>query len=331
LLALRKIKRKFEMKIKEIFDLAIQVGIDNDPRGRVKIEKILKKRKEEFDELPKKKQKDFDLEKLSNPYSDSGVHYGESDREIKTVLVGIDVGAEEILLVKELERQGKKIDMVIAHHPEGKALTNLHEVMDIQTEVLERAGVPGNIAEKVLEPRIAEVSRSVSPINHYKPVDTARLLDVPFMNIHTPADNSVWNFVDKIIEKKKPETVGEVIEVLKEIPEYGEAVKMNAGPVIFAGSEKSRAGKIITSGMTGGTGGSEKIFEKLSQYGIGTEIGMHLNEKSREEAAKHYINVVIAGHMASDSLGLNIIMDELEKRGVEIIPCSGFIRHSRVK
>lgn len=319
------------MKIQEIFDLAIQIGIDNDPRGRAKIEKLLKKRKEEYDELPKKKKGDFDLTKLSNPYSDSGIHYGAPDREVRRVLVGIDIGAEEILLAKELERQGKKIDLVIGHHPEGKALTNLHEVMDIQTEVLERAGVPATIAEKVLEPRIAEVSRSIAPINHYKPVDAAKLLDIPFLNIHTPADNSVWKFVDEFITKKKPETVGEVIDVLKEIPEYAEAVKLNAGPVIFAGSEKSRAGKIITSGMTGGTGGSEKIFEKMSQYGIGTEIGMHLNEKSREEAAKHYINVVIAGHMASDSVGLNIVMDEIAKQEIEIIPCSGYIRYSRTK
>ncbi|MCL5410816.1 MAG: glutamate synthase-related protein [Patescibacteria group bacterium] len=318
------------MKIKEIFDLAIEIGIDNDPRGRKKIEKILKKRQEEYKELPEKKKRDFDIDKLKNPYSDSGIHYGDPEREVKTILVGIDIGVEEILLVKELERRGTKIDLVFAHHPEGKALTNLHEVMDIQTDVLARAGVPENIAEGVLADRIREISRAVAPINHYKPVDAAKLLDVPLLNIHTPADNSVWNFVDKYISKKKPETVGEIIETLKEIPEYAEAVKLNAGPVIFTGSENLRAGKVVVSGMTGGTGGSEKIFERMSHYGIGTEIGMHIGEKHREEAAKHYINVVIAGHIASDSVGLNIIMDELEKRGIKIIACSGFLRHSRV-
>jgi len=83
--------------------------------------------------------------------------------------------------------------------------------------------------------------------------------------------------------------------------------------------------------MTGGTSGSEKIYEKMSQYGIGTEIAMHVKKEELEEAVKHYINIVIAGHIVSDSLGLNIIMDELEKAGVEIIPCSGYIRHSRAK
>ena len=203
--------------------------------------------------------------------------------------------------------------------------------MDIQTDVLARAGVPENIAEGVLADRIREVSRTIAPINHYKVVDAARLLNMPFMNIHTPADNSAWNFVDSYVEKNKPETVGEIVDLLNEIYEYKEATKLSSGPVIFAGGERSRAGRIVVSGFTGGTGGSEKIFERMSHFGIGTEIGMHLSEKHREEAAKHYINVVIAGHIASDSLGMNIIIDKIEKSGVEIIPCSGYIRHSRNK
>ncbi len=319
------------MKIKDIYKIAVETGIDNDPRGREKALKILKKRKKDFSELSANSKKDWDLDKLETLYADSGIHFGDPEKDIKTVLVGIDIGVEEILLAKELERQGKKIDLVIAHHPEGKGLANLHEVMDIQTDVLARAGVPENIAEGVLAERIREVSRSVAPINHYKVIDAARLLNVPIMNIHTPADNSAWNFVDTHMNKTKPETVGEVIDSLKEIFEYSEAAKLGAGPVIFAGTGRSRAGKIVVSGFTGGTGGSEKIFERMSHFGIGTEIGMHLSEKHREEAAKHYINVVIAGHIASDSLGMNIILDKIEKEGVEIIACSGYIRHSRNK
>lgn len=319
------------MKLKDIYKIAIETGIDNDPRGKEKALKILEKRKKYFSELSEKNKKDFDLDKLETLYADSGIHFGDPKKEIKTALVGIDIGVEELLLAKELERQGKKIDLVVAHHPEGKALANLHEVMDIQTDVLARAGVPENIAEGVLADRIREVSRTISPINHYKVVDAAKLLNIPFMNIHTPADNSAWNFVDGYLSQEKPETVGEILEALKEIYEYKEAVKLGAGPVIFSGGERSRAGKIVVSGFTGGTGGSEKIFERMSHFGIGTEIGMHLSEKHREEAAKHYINVVIAGHIASDSLGMNLVFDKIEKEGVEIIPCSGYIRHSRNK
>lgn len=320
------------MKIKEIFDLAIQTGRDNDPRGEKEIKRLLKESKEDFNDLSAQKKAEFDQERLKNPYSDSRIHVDDGNRVVKRVLMGIDIGTEEILLAKELEREGKKIDLVIAHHPVGKALADLHEVMDLQTSVLARAGVPENIAEGIVREQLENVSRRLAPVNHYKAVDAAELLGVPLINIHTPADNCVWKFVDDYLTKKNPKKVGEIIDALKEIPEYKQAAALGAGPVIFSGSEKARAGKIVVSGMTGGTSGkgSEKIYERMGHYGLGTEIAMHVGDEDREEAVKHYINIVIAGHIASDSLGLNIIMDELERKGVEIVPCSGFIRYSRV-
>lgn len=319
------------MITEEIYNLAIKIGIENDPRGKKEIAEILCENKKEYKELPKKKQAEFDKEKFVNPYSDSRLLFGDTNRKVRRVLVGVDIDTDEVLLAKELERENQKIDLIIAHHPIGKALANLHEVMDIQTAVLARAGVPENIGEGVLRDQLENVWRKITPINHYKGVMAAELLNLPVMCVHTPADNCVWNFVDKYISKKKPKKVGDVIEALKEIPEYKKATKLNAGPCIFSGDEKSRAGKIVVSGMTGGTSGkgSEKIYERLSHYGIGTEIAMHVGEEDREQAIKHYINIVIAGHIASDSLGLNIIMDRLEKSGIEIIPCSGYIRVAR--
>ncbi|HHY39985.1 MAG TPA: NGG1p interacting factor NIF3, partial [Syntrophaceticus sp.] len=82
---------------------------------------------------------------------------------------------------------------------------------------------------------------------------------------------------------------------------------------------------------TGGTSGARESYEKLAAAGVGTIVGMHMSEDHRKEAEKHHINVVIAGHMASDSLGLNLFLDELEQRGVEIVPCSGLLRISRVQ
>jgi len=37
----------------------------------------------------------------------------------------------------------------------------------------------------------------------------------------------------------------------------------------------------------------------------------------------------VSGHMASDSLGLNLIMDKIEGEGVSIVPCSSYIRVKR--
>lgn len=319
------------MKAGEIFELAIKKGIENDPRGKQEVEKYLAEIKKDYEDLSDKKKKEFDSEKLANPYSDSRFLVGDKNKEVKRVLVGIDMGTDEVLLAKELERAGKPIDLIIAHHPVGKALADLHEVMDLQTSVYARGGVPENIAEGIIREEVESVSRGIAPVNHYKSPMAAELLGFTMINIHTPADNCVWKYVDDYIAAKKPTRVGELVEALKEIPEYNKATELGAGPVIFSGSEKSRLGKVLVSGMTGGTNGkgSEKIYERMAHYGVGTEVAMHVGDEDRVEAVKHFINIVIAGHIASDSLGLNLILDELENQGVEIIPCSGFIRHSR--
>ncbi len=42
-----------------------------------------------------------------------------------------------------------------------------------------------------------------------------------------------------------------------------------------------------------------------------------------------HVNVIDCGHMAADSIGANIFLDQLEAKGVEVIPCSGLIRVKR--
>jgi len=39
-----------------------------------------------------------------------------------------------------------------------------------------------------------------------------------------------------------------------------------------------------------------------------------MREEHRQEAEKAHVNVVIAGHMSSDSIGVNLFLDELEKK-----------------
>jgi len=176
--------------------------------------------------------------------------------------------------------------------------------------------------------RISEVKRGMMPLNHNRAVDAASILDIPLMCMHTPADNMVTNFLQKLFDEQKPETLGDVVKILKEIPEFAGAVKNNAGPNIVMGGKEKRAGRIMVD-MTGGTSGSEDAYRKLSVAGVGTLVVMHIVEKHRKEAEKNHINVVNAGHMASDSLGMNLILDEMARQGVEIIPAAGLIRVTR--
>lgn len=317
------------MTIQQIFDLAIKLGTKNDLRGEKRIKEILAKTKEKYEKMSAKEKECFDSDKLTNPFSDSRVLYLPKDKnkKIKKVLVGIDMEGPELLLAKQME----DIDLVIAHHPEGYGLADLSGVMNLQAEVLAQYGVPINVAENVLREKISEVARGISPINHYRAVDIAKLLDIGFICVHTPADNMVATFLKNQIDKKKCIYVSEVMDILRAIPEYHEAQKMGFGPCLFAGNEDNFCGKITVTEITGGTEGSPKIYEKMSQAGIGTIIGMHMSEKHKEEAGNAHINAIIAGHISSDSIGINLFLDELEKAGIEIIPASGLIRISRNK
>lgn len=319
------------MTIKQIYDLAIKMGIESDLRGKEFVLKQLKKEKENYQKLPKEKKEEYDKEKLINPYSDSRILCGNLDKKIKRIMVGIDIDTGELMMAKHLSDKGKPIDLVIGHHPMGYALADLSGVMHLQADVLHKYGMPINIAESVMRPRISEVARGISAVNHNKPVDSANLLGIPLMCVHTPADNLAANFLDKHILKDNPDTIGEIIDSLKKVPEYKEAIKLKAGPKIFVGTKEARAGKIALTEITGGTEGSKEIYHHLAAAGIGTVVGMHIKEDNRQEAEKAHVNVVVAGHISSDSIGVNLFLDELEKRGIEIVPCSGLIRIKRFK
>lgn len=316
------------MKIREIYQLAIEKGIEQDPRSRERVMKVLENEKKLYNELKEDEKKEFDQDKLFNPYGDSRILYGDPEREVTRVLCGVDMEAAEVLLADRLNSRGTKIDLIIAHHPEGKAMAALYQVMSLQEDCLANFGVPINVAEGILASRINEVKLGLMPLNHNRSVDAARLLDIPIMCIHTPADNHVNTFLQNLTDKRQPETLEDVVKILKEIPEYADAVQYNAGPTIVLGNKKNRAGKIMVD-MTGGTSGSEDAYAKLAVAGVGTLIVMHIGEKHRKEAEKNHINVIIAGHMASDSLGLNLLLDQLATRGVEVIPCAGLLRHER--
>lgn len=316
------------MKIYELYNLAVEMGIKADPRGESHVKKHLEKLKKEFKETPPKKKKFFDPETFTNPYSDTRVLFGDLKKEIKTVMAGIDASASEILIADRLTQKGKKIDMVISHHPTGHALAALHEVMDLQIDMYKEAGVPENVAQALFEERMSTVKRGIGPINHAQAVDAARLLDIPLMAIHTVWDNLGNDFMHQYIGKKEFETVGELLDYINEIPEFTEAIKGKSGPSIVSGNENSRLGKVVIS-FTGGTNPSKQLYMELAKAGVGTIVEMHVPEDAVQELRKMHINIIDCGHMAADSIGANLYLDVLEKKGINIIPCSGLIRVRR--
>jgi len=317
------------LKLNEIYQTCIATGIAADERSQAEIDRVLSNAQTEFDKLEEADRPFFDLEKLTNPYSDTRICAGEPDAEIRGLLVGVDMETAEVLLADRLREKGAPIDLIFAHHPEGPGFANLHEVMYMQADLWAKQGVSIAAADSLIAPRAQEIQRRLSPVNHYRAIQAAELLGFASMSCHTPADNSVNRFVQRHVEDRDPRTLDDVVKVLREIPEYADGARKGYGPTIVQGAGKSRAGRMVAD-MTGGTEGPTDALNRLSAAGVGTLIGMHYSEDHRKRAEELGLNLVIAGHISSDVLGMNLILDEVEKMGpIEVVCTSGMIRVRR--
>lgn len=317
------------IKLGDIYDIAVKTGMAVDARPHEELERVLEDARKAYDKLEEADKEFFDTEKLANPYSDTRICAGERDQEIRGLIVGIDMEAAEVLLADRLREKGEPIDLVLAHHPEGPGYANLHEVMYMQADLWAAQGVSIAVADQLIAPRAAEIQRRISPVNHYRAVDAARLLGFASMSCHTPADNCVNSFVQSFLDERTPRTLDDIVKALREIPEYADGARKGYGPSIVAGTGSSRAGRIVVD-MTGGTEGPKEALDKLSAAGVGTLVGMHYSEEHKKHAEELKLNLVIAGHISSDVLGMNLILDEIEKAGdLHIVCTSGMVRVKR--
>jgi len=317
------------VRLQDIYETAFRAGIAADPRGEDGVRRVLERAKKDYQAMPDKNRWEFDRERLVNPYSDTRILAGDIEAEISSMMVGIDLEVGEVLLAHALRAGGRSVDLLLAHHPEGRALARLEEVMGVQADVWRGFGVSVAYGDAVMTDRQAEIMRALHPRNNERVIAAAHLLNIPYMCCHTPADNNVNAFLQERCDGMgRDATVDELLDMLKAIPEYHEAVLQGTGPVIFEGNERRRTGKIMVD-MTGGTSGPVESIAKLAAAGVGTIVGMHMGEEHRKKAKEERMTVVIAGHVSSDSLGMNLILDHYERRGVDILSCSGFTRVSR--
>lgn len=257
---------------------------------------------------------------LTTSPEDSGVTVPHDG--ISKVAFGVDIDTAEVMLAKELGCQ-----CVITHHPQGKVRVDMYQVMDNQIQRMVKAGVPINKAEKALSKRKKEVERTMHVANYDRAVNSAELLDMGFMSIHSPADYLVEDYLQDYLDQRfadKPETkLQEVVDALLEIPEYRNSASQ---PKIRLGAPENYAGKIFVA-MAGGTSGGADVYKAYFEAGVGTMVLMHIPEDALKAVTEQNIgNIIVAGHMASDSVGINQIIEAFETAGLEVIRMSGVIK-----
>lgn len=317
------------VKLKELHEFSVQEGIKEDPRNKEQIEDMLDERKEKFEDLEGPRKEAYDEGRLENPFDDSKLING-GDEDVEKLAVGIDIEIQDLLLVEKLNEKGEDIDGILGHHPVGRALARLHEVMGLQVDVLSEGGIPISQAEGIVKPKSEEVKKAIHPRNLPRVPRAVELLDYPMMTLHTVPDNHAYSFMKEYMEEKNPTTLEDIIDAMLELPEYKWSLQYDIGPQVHSGSQENRAGKIGVFGFTGGTDLGEDLIEKMVDSGVDTLIAMHATKEQLEKADEKNVNVITAGHMPSDDLGINLLLDKAEEKfDLEFLSFSGFKRIKR--
>jgi hypothetical protein len=189
-------------------------------------------------------------------------------------------------------------------------------------------GIPADIAHKMMLARRDPVAHALHTTNYDRVVDAANQLQMPMMNIHLAADIITRQFfidlVGRAVDGKRT-TVGKLVDELKTIPEMKASLVQ---PELWLGSAENPVGRWIVQ-IAAGTNGGAAIYRTYYEHGINTILAMHIDDRDLRELEQLQLpgaNLVITGHMPSDSIGMNRVIAALEQRGLEVIAGSGVIR-----
>lgn len=317
------------MTLGELYNAAIGVGLAADARGEEALKRQMQRLAEQYEEMSDREKRLFDTERLTNPFGDTRIAYGDPDTELKRVTIGIDSGSSELLLAAELGRRGKPVDAVISHHTSAiaGALASPHDTAIPQVWMAVEAGVP--------EPRAWHLVQQVigrdEPSWNLSIVQIAEALEMPLMAVHSPADACYDELVRKNVTDDKPETVGELLELFEAWPECQWLIdKARHGPHIDAGDAKAPLGKVYGCSY-GGWNPKPELFEELCRAGVGTFVVVASTEEFRELADKYSASVVVIPHYPADNAGINVMLDRIMPAGdeFEIIETSNYVRLRR--
>ncbi len=238
---------------------------------------------------------------------------------IKRVLFGIDIEESDIYMAKMMG-----YDAVISHHPLASCV-NAYKVYKDHVKLMVKAGVPEEIALKAVEDKMENIKITASSSNYDRVVSVARLLGMPLLNIHQPLDEIgrriMQEKVDKVLEKQDA-TLEDILDGLYEIEEFKRA---RTDVSVLIGDRKSIAGKTVVAHGAYTNGGYE-VARAYYKAGVKTVIYIHISYADYKKLKDENMgNLIVTGHIASDSVGINPFVNRLRKEGLEVTTFSGII------
>jgi hypothetical protein len=260
----------------------------------------------------------LELGGLSSIPTDSGIWVPGS--EVRKILFGIDAGAAELEMARRLG-----YDLVIAHHPPEATLQAWKEYLRHIPQMI-AAGVSPEEAEQAVADQVEAMQWGAHARNDQHTVSVARLIGMPFMNIHTPLDEigrrRVQSRLDDLAAAHPGATAGDVLHALQEFDEVRNA---RVPPILAVGSAEAPAGRTLFAH------GALDIpnYAMLKAYyahGIRTVLTLRIGHADLARLRREQMGtLIVVGHMAGDSLGFTPFLAALRHVGLEVTTFSGVI------
>ncbi len=256
---------------------------------------------------------------LDDVPGDSAVHHPGA--RVRRLLAGIDLRAPELLVARQLGH-----DAVLTHHPVGLGTLSFHKVLWRHVDQMVAAGVPEAVARAAIADT-AEARRvldAMANIDHDPSI--ARLLDMPYLNIHTPLDEVGRRRLADVASTVSPDAPVSAL-----VARFTEAfAEFRAAPTAIevpVGRPTHRLGRAVVS-HGAGTNGGYAVAKAYFEHGIDTVVYIHCRPDEARRLATEFgatKSLVVTGHIASDSVGINPYLDRLRHEGLEVTTASGIL------
>ena len=237
----------------------------------------------------------LDMVQWNSVPADTAVHV--HGKNIKKIMLMIDVTTADLMLAKNLG-----CDAVVTHHP---------------IDYMKENGIPENIAKK----SVLDLKKRIELRNHTQiyssVIDSAKILNMPLVNIHQPCDEYARRVISQKIQDENPNLVSDLVTTLEDIPEFKNAATKIQ---VSYGQPNSSVGKWVAV-IAAGTNGGFQIAKNYFENGISTVLYFHIDYNDLVKLNESNIqgNLIILGHLAGDSIGLNALASNLENEGIQVV------------
>jgi hypothetical protein len=260
----------------------------------------------------------LDLAGMSTLPTDSGI-WVPGD-EIGRVLFGMDLGVAELDLA---QRRG--YDLALAHHPPEATIEAWRVYLDHIDQMVD-AGVPREEAEAAVMQEIEAMQLGAHARNYDHTVSFARLLGMPFVNLHQPLDEigrqRLQERVDALQDHNSDATVGDVLRTLMGFPEVDGAAM---APFIAVGAPGAPAGRVVVAHGALDVPNYD-MLDAYFRHGVGTVVVLRVSPSNLARLrAEQLGHLIVLGHNAGDSLGFTPFLAALAEEGLEVTAASGVI------